>query len=458
MKHTEFISLQSLFNVGVKQGSHSELIPAVETAPSSELGYRPNPDDRMKYLYRLMWVDPQFRQSVIDIRTMDKADSRVKRVHKKTASTLTKSGLCLSMPQENTRLRKIWDALVKRLDLKKRQKLISDASGYLKEGNLMMQWVLGPDNKIWQGIRMPSETMIADVNPNGIYKDVQKAFKQMDFMTGGVIDSFALWQITHGRLDPDNYDDKGSMGRPLMDASRTIWKKLTMTEEDLVIRRRDRAPLQKVHVLDGATGTELEEYENKINERRRTAPVDLDYFLNKKGGVTSLQGDENLDHIKDISLLIDSFFAGAPAPKGLFGYADGLNRDILQDMRRDFFEEVDTMQDEISDVYRAGFELELLLNNIDPNKYNFEIKFNERVTETPNQAADRALKVKAIGGSNQTAWEIAGLDPTTEISRIKTEIESSDPYPSPNEISSQSVNITEGNAPKKESATSVSNK
>uniref|UniRef100_UPI003F585844 hypothetical protein n=1 Tax=Vibrio cholerae TaxID=666 RepID=UPI003F585844 len=52
-------------------------------------------------------------------------------------------------------------------------------------------------------------------------------------MTYEELCTFPLWQLTVSRLDPDNFDDMGCMGRPYLDAARTIWQKLIMTEEDL---------------------------------------------------------------------------------------------------------------------------------------------------------------------------------------------------------------------------------
>lgn len=456
MRHYEKVSLQQLFKVG-KANVDAEVIPKNNSSLTSERGFRPTPESRMKYFSRLMWVDGSFRSCIVDIRSMDRTDPRCKRIHRKTATTMTKSGLTLSMPNENKRVQKTWNDFYQRLKLGRREKLISDARGYLMEGNLMMQWVLGADNKLHQGIRMPSETMMANVNENGVFKDLQSAYVQIDVNTGQPATNFALWQISHGRLDPDNYDDYGSLGRPLLDANRTIWRKLTMTDEDLVIRRRDRAPLQKAHILEGATPEELQQYQDDVEMRRRENPVDTDYFLSKAGGVQALQGDENLDQVNDIMYLVDTFFTGAPAPKGLFGYADNLNRDILEDLKRDFFEEVDSMQDELAGVYQSGFELELLLNGIDPRQHSPVVKFKERVTETLNQAADRALKQQAAGCSSTTTWETMGIDPVQEIERKKKEAQSSDPYPDPNNIGGQDVTITPGNAGKGESATDVSN-
>lgn len=83
-------------------------------------------------------------------------------------------------------------------------------------------------------------------------------------LKGQKIAVFPLWQLTVERLDPDSIDDQGALGRPYLDASRLPWRQLQMTEQDLVIRRRQRAPLRFSHILEGATQPELEAYRAKV--------------------------------------------------------------------------------------------------------------------------------------------------------------------------------------------------
>ena len=443
-----------------------DLLPTVSWSGAAkrgtEIGLRPNEDNRLRHLYNQMLPDMELRSTILEIRRMDRLDPRVKKIHGRMTRTATKGGLKLEWTgRESPRIRRKWGDFASRLDLNRPSKLTSDARGLIMEGNLPMQWVVDEAGRVVAGLRMPTETLIPLVDDAGRFKDVAAAYAQYDLLQGRKIAVFPLWQLTVERLDPDSIDDQGALGRPYLDASRTPWRQLRMTEEDLVIRRRQRAPLRFSHVLEGADDKTLAAYRARVEHDQRVDAVCTDFFSNRKGGVTALQGDANLDQIADVAHLLDTFFAGAPAPKGLFGYADGLSRDILEDLKRDYYEEIDALQDTHSWVYEQGFRLQLLLDGIDPDQERFAVIFAERVTETPNQAADRALKYQAIGVPNPMVWETAGLDPTQVQARIDEQGRAADPYPNPNGITPQAgsgrptVSVVPGNAPKGESATSI---
>lgn len=455
---------QKYLAMGIGQLPRSAIRSAMARAgaiPSTttEVGRRTTPENAIKYLYRIMWVDPDLRAMILDIREMDRKDTRVKKIHARTARAAIKGGLRLTGKDVDERLRRLWKAFERRLQLERREKLESDMRGLMMEGNLPLQWVVGEDKRVVAGVRMPTDTLLPNVLANGTFRDPKAAYAQYDLATGARVATFAQWQLTLVRLTPDNHDDLGSMGRPYLDAARTVWKKLTMTEEDLVIRRRERAPLRTAHVLEGANDQELEAYKARIEDEQRE--ITTNYYLNRKGGVTAVQGDANLDQIADVVHLLDTFFAGSPAPKGLFGYTGDLNRDILEDLKRDFFDELDALQDTAAFAYQLGFELELLLRGINPDDYEFTVGFAERRTETPNQAADRALKLQAMGFSRRTVLETAGGDYETERARRETEAKETDPYPEGEAgmnppPGSPRVAVTPGNAPKGDSATTIS--
>ncbi len=431
--------------------------PTAKREPSSEIGYRQTPENRMDQLFRQMWVDPELRAVILDIREFDRLDPRVKRIHSKMARSSTKGGLACTLPTTNKKIHKAWSNFERKLGLNNPQKLQSDCRGLLMEGNLPLQWVLDNQRRVRSAVRMPTDTLIPRTDINGQFKDMSACWEQHDFIQGLVIAKFAFWQLTVARLDPDNFDDQGCLGRPWLDASRTIWKKLTMTEEDLVIHRRERAPMRLSHVLEGAGEPELEAYQEKVEQDK--SDVKTDFYSSKRGGVTGIQGAANLADIDDITHLLDTFFTSAPGGKALFGYINDLSRDILEDLKKEYFEEIDSLQDTLASAYEFGFRLDLLLQGIDPNGEEAMIGFKERRTETPNQAADRALKFQALAASEETVLRTAGLDPEKEREQRKAEAKSRDPYPDPNNIArvkNPTVSVTPGNAPKGESATTIS--
>jgi len=310
-----------------------ETVKDTEHPRTSEIGRRATPEDSIRYMYRQFWVDAELRAMIMDIRDMDRNDGRVKRIHNRTARDAVKSGLILTC--KDKRVRSAWRDFERRCRLNNPQKLKSDARGMFMEGNLAFQWVMSEGGHIAAGLRMPADTIIPVVNRNGVFEDPAKAFKQVDLMSGQTLAHFALFQMSLGRMDPNNFDDMGSMGRPYMDASREVWKKLRMTEEDLVIRRRQRAPQRTAHLLKGMADEHVDAYIAR-NQEDMTS-ITTDFYVRGDGDVKSVTGDANLDQIADVSYLLDTFFAGAPAPKGLFGYDDGLARDILEDLKKDYF-------------------------------------------------------------------------------------------------------------------------
>ncbi len=425
---------------------------------TTEKGMRSTPENQIQNLMRRMWIDPALRASILDIREMDRIDPRVKKIHGRMARTAIKGGLVLRTNSANKRLIRMWRDFERRLNLNRREKLESDARGLAMEGNLVLQWVLGADNRVAAGIRMPAETIIPQVEPSGVFSDVSRAYAQYDLMTGKIRETFALWQLTVARLTPDNFDDWGSMGRPYLDAARGIWTKLAMTEEDLVIRRKTRAQQRKVHQLKNVSDEFYETYREKIETDIYDQTAD--YVIRGEGSVSAIQGDANLDQIADVSHLLDTFFSGSPAPKGLFGYAGDLSRDILEDLKRDFYDEIDSMQDVHAYAYEMGFRLDLLLNGVNPDDFEFRVAFRERRTDTPNQRADLALKYQALGMSTETVIETAGVDTALEAERLESERKKRSPYPAGatggQPARAPRVAVTPGNARKGESATTIS--
>lgn len=441
------------------------LMPMASTLPG-ERGDRLASDEALERAYRTMMIDYDRRALVRLMREMDQKDGRVKSVHGRVARDVIRGGLVMVTNEKasSETLKREWSAFAHRLQLGKAEKLKSDGRGLVMEGNLAHQLVLddgaaGEKRQVMAALRMPSDTIVPLVDYGGRFKNPAAAYEQRDVMTGKTLASFAAWQLMMSRLDPLNFDDLGCMGRPWLDSVASTWRKLVMTEEDLVIRRRMRAPLRFVHVLEGADDDALKKYRQTVEGEK--ADISTDFYLNRKGGVTAISGDETLGDIGDVAHLLDTFFAGSPAPKGLFGYTGGLARDILEDLKRGYYDEVDGLQDLLAGAYVVAFRVHLLFRGIDPGPDEFTVRFAERRTETPNQVADLALKYMALQIPQDELDMLLGYDPDTLEAKRKEAAKNRDPYPVPgatgrNPVNPPRVSVTPGNAPKGESATAVS--
>ena len=194
----------------------------IALAPTTETGRRTF-DPLLHATRSRLWVDLRLLQTIYDVRDMDRKDGRVKKIHSRCARAATKGGLRL-VASGQPQLEKEWKKFRDTLGLDNPQKLQSDMRGLLTDGNLALQWVLDGNGDLVAGIRMPPETIRANTNDAGIIADATKAYTQLDLATGREAAAFALWQLTMGRLDPENYDDWSSPGRPYLDASRTCWR------------------------------------------------------------------------------------------------------------------------------------------------------------------------------------------------------------------------------------------
>ena len=423
---------------------------------------QPSDAAMLRAMKNAMFVDHERRALVELMRTMDRTDGRVKMVHGRTASDVIRGGLVMQTASEV--LGEEWERFAARLQLNNWEKLKSDTRGLVIEGNLPLQLVLDDGANVVAGVRMPSETLVPMVDMGGRFTSPANAFEQRDVMTGKVLARFAAWQMALGRLDPDNWDDLGSMGRPMLDGCASVWRKLVMTEEDLVIRRRVRAPLRLAHILEGADDIALSAYRQSTEGEK--GEITTDFYLNRKGGVQAIQGDATLGDIGDVAHLLSTFFAGSPAPKALFGYTDGVARDVLEDMKRQYYDYVDGLQDAQGGVYAFAFRIHLLLKGIDPGPDEFYLRFKTRRTESANQVADLALKWMALGLPDEWIQSEMGLDPQKIRAMKLKQANSTDPYPNPLKIGADgqpqggggtsNVSVTPGNARKGESGTQVS--
>lgn len=397
--------------------------------PEGERGARLPADLAMARFYRQFSISTEVRDQVIALRQMEEADGRVRRIHARLGLDIIRGGLEMQFTEADSSetLRREWKDFAHRLQLTHAGKLRSDARGLVAEGNLPLQVVLDDSRRVAAAVRMPAETMVPLVDSNGRFADVAKAWEQRNTLTGQPVASFAAWQLHMGRHDPLSWDDMGSMGRPVLAGLVAQWRKLRMTEDDLVLRRRQRAPLRLSHVLEGATPEELDAYRKTVEGEK--GEIANDFYSNRRGAVTAVQGDATLSEIADVVHLMDGFFAGTPMPKSLLGYVDGLARDVWADQMAFYFQDIDHLQDLQAATYEGVFRVHLLLKGIVVGPDELRLRFAERRTETANEVADLALKLLAAGLPPPMVWEAMGYDPAAVQEAVENWGEQTDPYP-----------------------------
>jgi hypothetical protein len=418
--------------------------------------------------YLAFQVDHEVAVVLDDVHRMDKEDGRVKELHNKIARDVTRGGIDFQTTEKALppKIKEEAKGFLRRCKFD-RVKLKAHARYLVAEGELFLQWIVDEKLNVVAGRRLPPGSMRPNVDENGRFRDLSRAYIQLDPMTNREIAAFALWQIKHISLD-GNPDDPGSRGRAWLDASRVTHKKLTMTEEDLVIRRRMRAPRRNLHVLEGATSEELEAYKLRNKDViENPLQVTSDYFSNKKGAVQPIEGDANLDQIGDVKALKADFFAGTGVPPPFFGYVDEINRDVYEDMLAAYYEILEEIQEILADGYEEGFRLQLLLRGINADGYRWDLKFAGRKVESQNQLSDRMLKHRDLGIPKAMIWGQLGYDVDQVKQTREEEADEDDPYYERYEEeggangngngTGKKTTIVQGNRRNKESATSIKN-
>jgi hypothetical protein len=160
--------------------------------------------------------------------------------------------------------------------------------------------------------------------------------------------TFENWQVAHFRvLGNDKY---APYGTSILEASRRIWRQLTLMEDAMMAYRVIRSSERRVFKIDvGAVPpNEVEQYMEKVvtNLKRHqvidpaTGRVDLrynpmsieeDYFIPIRPGsatdIVSLAGASNISQIDDIKYLRDKLFSALKIPQSYLTMGEGGEED-----------------------------------------------------------------------------------------------------------------------------------
>jgi len=231
---------------------------------------------------------------------------------------------------------------------------------------------------------------------------------------------FAEWQIIHARW---GHRTKRKYGRPLFASAVSAWKRVGEGEMDIAVRRKTRAGMKFLHVVEGADGAALEAYKehNKAALDNPFAAV-TDLFTNKPGSVQVIQGDAKLSEIDDVVHHIETWWTASPTPMALIGYGKDLNRDILEQKLTQYERALDQITQWAEDEFvRPLLEREWLLHGIFPPGLQYEIEWKNKASTSAadlKNVADAIVRFKALSMPDELIWSIVGrylpwLDLTT---------------------------------------------
>lgn len=362
----------------------------------------------------------QDRLSIIKTaRQMYKTDPRVKKALRTYARDLVRSGFLVKTL--NKEAFEIVRAMQKRLKLNRTLQDAVRLSG--RDGDSFYEIVVDENMDIVDLSRKPTLRMRRNSNDRDTFDDPTKAFYMIP--SENVYETsipknalwFAEWQIIHIRFD---HDDEDRYGTPMWASATGSYKKAIEGEMDLAVRRKVRAGMRYHHVVEG-TSSDVEAYKevNKVALSNPTA-ASVDFFSNKSGGITTVQGDAHLNEIDDILHHISTMFFASDVPMELLGYGTDLNRDVLGEKKDEYDETLDDGREWLNDdMVIPLVELQWLLKGILPESVSdSKIVWRKAKGITPvmlRDLADGMMRLRVLGVKEDIlqmvlAWFLPDVD------------------------------------------------
>ncbi|MFD2172387.1 portal protein [Tumebacillus lipolyticus] len=421
------------------------------------------------HLYQVLQVESGRRAVLRDVERMLEDDPLVDETNVRVARKATRGGIFVTVSgsgkhqqSKAARTRKkagrgakvanqaqaIIDAFLKRCKIDGKLpmwagRLISDGDLFL---NVVIEEQLG--QPMISAIKWTPPAIVKRNEDNfGNFPDPSRAFSEIDPKRGAyfltlipedAVQHFPLWSMNHIR-----WKWRGGMyGRSQYAAIRKLSKQNATADDDMVVRRKTRAPQRRVHSIGSKDNPGDEKVVQKYRSEHRDTiengryKATTDYYHNGQGDVKNLDGDGNLDKIKDVTYLFDKQNAATMVPKGLLGFAEDINRDVLDEQKEEFYDAIGDIRQlleygdggEFSGL-RALIEFELLLHGIDAEAVDlvFDIIWqplrdepDDKVIERTKMALDAGLIDKRTA-INNTAHIFGVENPEFVIMALKEE-------------------------------------
>jgi hypothetical protein len=380
--------------------------------------------NRSNLLYEQMQVEMDRMKSYNECWTMYNEDARIAAAIDTTAGSATNGSFTIQFNRAASSNEKIVEDADKIIsDIKKKTKIDEKILGIAKEllilGDVFLEVIVDFKSLEIVGLKKLPARSIERIEDD--FGELL-GFVQKDAM-GTVIAEFEPWQILHMRWN--NFSGQ-RYGSSMIKAVRSAYKKLKMSEEDLVVRRRTRAGL-KMHHYGTDKESPLEEWEvDEYMEKNQSTPLNVrtDWFSNGKWKIDVLASDDGVSQIDDIKHLEDTLFVGLRTPKGLLGIGEDTNKATLERQEIAYIRLLNEITNAVGDQFTQVFDLGLSLKGLSPDSVEYELVWGEKSVENSNSKAERLVLLTNAGFiSKETATGQMGYNFDDEQFKIEREIE-----------------------------------
>ena len=379
-------------------------------------------------------VESGRRAAVVDSRKMYEEDPRVERVLSTLAQDATHGGFSIEVSDGPSKkaidqAQEAVDELIERLELLDRMDDWARLS--FRDGDSFIDMGVGADNLIHKATRKPTLQMHRESNSTDSFDDPTRAYWWSDqlWQVEPQPDTvwFAEWQIVHARW---MHDEGKRHGQALFRSARSSYKRFREGEFDMAIRRKTRAGLKYLHVVEGADDAGLQAY----RQRNKDALDDpfaavADFFSASKGTIQTVQGDARLGEIQDVLHHIETFWTASPVPMSLLGYGTNLNRDVLEEQKKQYDEILPTVTRWVeTQLLRPLIELQWMLLGLWPAEIKWRVVWNTKQVLVAEDLAGVAKAIAALQSTllldDETLLDIIAVFlPNIDLTRAREELE-----------------------------------
>lgn len=354
-------------------------------------------------VYEKMKADRDRLAIIKTCRLMYDTDPRVKKALRTYATDVVRSGYFVKTG--DAKALEVAQALQKRLGLNKKLQDVTRLSG--RDGDSFYEIVIDDNLDIVKLSRKPTLQMRRASNTYDEFDNPQKAFwlgPENQYSPEPPKDAiwFAKWQIIHLRFD---HDEEKRYGTPMWASATGAFKRVSEGEIDISVRRKVRAGMILHHVVEGSPA-DVETYKekNKAAEKNPFAAV-RNYYTNKPGSISAIQGDAHLNEIADIVHHIETMFTASDIPMELVAYGGDLNRDVLGEKKEEYDETLDDGREWLSEEFlKPLHELQWMLKGLYPQDLDYKFIWRKAKSLTPvmlRDLADALMRMRVLGAKEE---------------------------------------------------------